>query len=206
MNGQLPLVRGVELDFENLWARGSGFQRIIQRLHELQQALLGSVTSCGLLQDVEVRVVHFRLQVHVRAVVVFSQKLGVVTQRRDLQQSFEARGACVVVRFIRRSLRQNRQIRNVLPGWTQIRFVIDPYVHNSHSVLRQSTSLIRGDDSGRTQSFNRFQVLHQNVLRVHTFRGQRERHGNGRQQTFRHVRNDDTNHKHNILDNVRPVG
>mmetsp|Transcript_2263 Transcript_2263/g.6924 ORF Transcript_2263/g.6924 Transcript_2263/m.6924 type:complete len:261 (-) Transcript_2263:421-1203(-) len=76
-------------------------------------------------------------------------------------------------------------------------------MHNSHSVLRQSTSLIRGNDSGRTQSFNRFQVLHQNIFRVHSLRCQRKGYGDRRQQTLRHICYDDTNHKHNVLDNLQ---
>ena len=58
VNGKLPLVRGVELDFEQLRVLRTSFQSIVERLNQLEQTLFRSVTRRRLLENVEEWVLH----------------------------------------------------------------------------------------------------------------------------------------------------
>lgn len=51
-------------------------------------------------------------------------------------------------------------------------FSIKPHVSNCHSVLCQSSSLIRADSGGGSKGFHSFQVLDQTVLLCHSLGSQ----------------------------------
>ena len=209
VNGQLPLVRRVELDFEQLRVLGAGVESVVERLNQLEQTLFGSVTGGRLLENIEVRVHHFSLEVDEGAVFALRQVLGVVAQSGDLEQALERFRRLIVERFTIRRLagfRDNLEIRDIFTRRAEVNLVVVPRVLHRHAVLRERTRLVGGDDSRRTESFDGFEVLHEHVLRVHALGSQSQRHSHGGEETFRHVGDDDTNHEDDVLNNRRPVG
>ena len=208
VNGELPLVRRVELDLKELRVFGASLESIVDRLDELEQTLLGSVTGRRLLEHVEVRVHHLSLEVNERTVFVLGQVLGVVTQGGNLEETLERFRRLVVERLAVRSLtrfRDNLEVRNVLTSRAEVNLAVVPRVLDSHTVLRKRTRLVRRNHGGGTESFDGFEVLHENVLRVHALGRQGQRHSHGGEETFRHVGDDDTNHEDDVLDDRRAV-
>ena len=209
VNGKLPLVRGVELDFEQLRVLRTSFQSIVERLNQLEQTLFRSVTRRRLLENVEEWVLHFSLQVNEGAIFVLREVLSVVTQRRHLKKALERGRILVVERLAIRGsarLRDDREVRNVLTSRAKVNLLINPRVLDSHTVLRERTGLIRRNNGGGTKRFDSFEVLHENVLSVHALGGQRQGHGDGREETFGDVGDNDTNHENYVLNNGGTVG
>ena len=104
MDGELPLVGGVELDLEQLRVRGTRLQSVVEGLHQLEQTLLRGIARRRLLQNVEVRVHHLSLEVDKGTIFVLGQVLSVVTQSGDLEETLERFRLGVVERFTIRRL------------------------------------------------------------------------------------------------------
>ncbi len=60
----------------------------------------------------------------------------------------------------------------VLCGVCFMNLVVKPHVSDGHSVLGQSSGLVRADGGGRSKSLHGFKILHQAVLLGHTFGSQ----------------------------------
>ena len=209
VDGELPLVGGVELDLKQLRVRGTRLQSVVEGLHQLEQTLLRGIARRRLLQNVEVRVHHLSLEVDKGTIFLLGQVLSVVTQSGDLEETLERFRLGVVERFTIRRLtrfRDHLEIWNVLTRRAEVDVIIVPGVLHSHAVLRERTRLIGSDDSRRAERFDSFEVLHENILGVHTLGSQSQRHGHGGEQTFRHVRDDDTDDEHNVRDDISTVG
>ena len=73
---------------------------------------------------------------------------------------------------------------------------------DGHSVLGQSSGLVRANGWGRTQGLDGFQVLDEAVLWGHSLGGQGEADSDGGQETFGHVSDDDADQED---DGVQPV-
>ena len=82
--------------------------------------------------------------------------------------------------------------------------VIKPKVGHCHSILSQSSSFIRTDGRSRTQSFDGLQMFDETIFGRHLLGRQRERHGDGDQQTFRNVCHDYSDQKEDSLAPVVP--
>jgi len=66
-------------------------------------------------------------------------------------------------------------------------FSIEPQVLDSHLVLSQGSSLIRADARGRSQGFDGFEILDQDLSVGKSFSGDSEGNGDTGKQTFRDV-------------------
>ncbi len=65
-----------------------------------------------------------------------------------------------------------------------------------HAILRQRASLVRQDHRRAAQSLDGSQMPHQRIAPRHALRGQSQRQRHRRQQTFRHVGDDDADGEH----------
>lgn len=54
--------------------------------------------------------------------------------------------------------------------------IVEPHVRNSHSILRQGSSLVRADGRRRAESLHCLEVLDETVLTSHTFCSQSKTH------------------------------
>ncbi len=64
----------------------------------------------------------------------------------------------------------------VLCGVCYMNMAVKPHVSDGHSVLGQSSGLVRADGGGRSKSLHSFKILHQAVLLCHTFGSQSQTH------------------------------
>lgn len=68
--------------------------------------------------------------------------------------------------------------------------------HDGHAVLREGAGLVGADAAGGPEGLHWLQVLHEHVLGSHALRSDGESDGDSRQQSFRHISHNDTNHEH----------
>mmetsp|Transcript_15325 Transcript_15325/g.33089 ORF Transcript_15325/g.33089 Transcript_15325/m.33089 type:complete len:1080 (-) Transcript_15325:311-3550(-) len=208
VDGQLPLVGGVELDLEHLGVAAAVHLDVLQALHALGDANLGGVAGAAEAEQVEGGVLHALHHAEDDALVSLGQEPGVVAQGGNHLKLLEGGGGHVVVVLAggARGSHQVGPVLGVLAGGGALDLAVIPAVLHGHAVLGQGAGLVRRNHGGGAKGLDSLQVLHQHVLLVHALGRQGKRHGHGSKQTLGHVGHDDTNHEHHVLDDVGTQG
>eukprot|EP00976_Prorocentrum_cordatum_P096718 1190680-Prorocentrum_minimum.AAC.6 len=208
VDGQLPLVGGVELDLEHLGVLCAVHVNVLQALHALGDANLGGVAGAGEAEQVEAGVLHALHHGEDGPVFALGQEAGVVAQGGNHLQLLEGGGGDGVVGLAggARGGHQVLPVLGVLAGRGAVNLPVIPAVLDRHAVLGQGAGLVGGNHGGGAEGLDSLQVLDEHVLLVHALGGERQRHGHGGKQTLGHVGDNDTNHEHNVLDDVSAEG
>ena len=81
--------------------------------------------------------------------------------------------------------------------------VVVHHVGHRHHVLRKRARLVGADTAGRPERLHALQVLHQHALRGHAVCCERQRHGDRDKESLGYVGDDDSDHEHEVGDEVR---
>ncbi len=174
----MVLVRGVE---GNL----GGFSILLPKsdhlafnqLHRLEDGRLGGVAGA--------------LALHHRNVILAGEKLGSAAKLGDQREGAEGFGGSIEAGS------------GLLLGGVRIEDgVVEPEMADGHSILRQRAGLVGADGRGGAQRFDGLEVLHQAVLLGHALCGEGEADGDGGQEAFRDVGDDDADEED---DGIEPV-
>lgn len=75
--------------------------------------------------------------------------------------------------------------------------VIVPHVVNCHDVLREGSCFIGANARGWAKSFDRLQILHEDLLVMQFLRSNGQGNGDTSKKTFRDISNENTNTQEN---------
>ena len=164
----MPLVGRVERDLNDLGVGGADRLDIAEHhLAALQQGRLGGVTGSLALENWS---------------VFTGKENGAVAECGNATKALPG-GVLLVVAL---------SARLILGGVGLVDFVVEPHVRNGHSVLGKCTGLVRANGGGGAERLDGFQVLDQTVLFRHAFGGQGQAHGDGGEETFGDICDNDT--------------